>query len=153
MAVACASCSVPQTAVMDKIRQIDNIEASRTPISALNAIPFVNVITKQIPILNDVKTVDIIKISESSAKSKARKLLNQFHKGNTYELMFMSKQNNQQGFSVYGLPSAEGHYSDIIIINDNNAQINIMEFKGDLSKKDLNIADFSNIITDILKKI
>lgn len=153
VALACASCSVPQTAVMDKIRQIDNIEATRTPVSALSSIPFVNVITKQIPILNDLKTLDIMKISDPSAKNKARKLLDQFYKGDTYELLLMSKQNARQGFSVYALPMGDGQYSDVVIINDNNATINIMELKGTLSKKDLNLADFSNIITEIIKKL
>ncbi len=144
--MAVASCSVPQTAVMDKIRQIDNIQSTRVPVSLLgslaglgnkaNSIPGVN-----LSALKNVNTIDVINITESGAKNKARRLLDQFYKGNTYELIFGSRTNRNQGVSLYALPMDNNTYSDVIMINDSNAEITIVELTGAMSMSDLKFLD------------
>lgn len=142
----CASCSVPQTAVMNEIRKIENIQSTHLPISLISSLSGLGNKVSSIPGLNlsalkNVNSIDIMQISEPSAKSKARKLLEQFYKGNTYELIFQSKQNMFQGISMYALPMPTGDYSNVVIINDNNSEIDIVELKGTMSSKDLKFLD------------
>lgn len=143
---ACVSCSVPQTAVMNEIRKIDNIQSTRIPVSLISSLSGLGNKANSIPGLNlsalkNVNSIDIMTINDNGAKNKARKLLEQFYKGNTYELIFQSKQNIFQGISMYALPSTNNTYSDVIIINDNNADINIVELQGNMSQDDLKFLD------------
>lgn len=146
LVATCVSCSVPQTAVMNEIRKIDNIQSTRVPVSLISSLSGLGNKANSIPGLNlsalkNVNSIDIISINENGAKNKARKLLEQFYKGNTYELLFQSKQNKFQGISMYALPNVNNTYSDVIIINDNTADINIVELQGNMSQKDLNFLD------------
>lgn len=140
------SCSVPQTAVMDHIRRIDNIQNTRVPVSLISNLTGIANKASGIPGLNlsalkNVNTIDVINITENGAKNKARNLLNQFYKGNTYELIFGSRTNRNQGTSIYGLPMGNGSYSNIILINDKNAEITIVELQGSMSMNDLKFLD------------
>lgn len=144
--ITVASCSVPQTAVMDHIRRIDNIQATRVPVSLiaslsglgskLGSIPGVN-----LSALKNVNTIDVINITDNGAKSKARGLLNQFYKGTTYQMIFGSRTNRNQGVSIYGLPMGNDQYSDVILISDKNAEITIVELQGSMSMNDLKFLD------------
>lgn len=150
LAVACASCSVSQTAAMEKIRQIDNIQMSRTPISMFTSLPAVKKIVELVPFLKDLDSFDQISITENGAKNKARKLLDKFYKGDTYEMLMQNKSYKNQGVSIYALPATGGGYSDIIAIIDNVAEVKIYEIKGNFNKNSLNILDLEKLISKFL---
>ncbi len=144
--MAATSCSVPQTQVMDKIRQIDNIQSVRLPVSLINSMTGLGDKAQSIPGLNlsalkNVTSIDIMTITENGAKNKARGLLRQFYKGSTYDLIMQSKQNVDQGLSLYALPNGYGQYSDAILISDTNSTISIVELRGTMTAEDLKLVD------------
>lgn len=149
VAMVVASCTVQQTAVMDEIRKIDNIEFVRLPLSLINSLTGLGNKLDDVPGLNlsglkNVNNIDVMTIKDSDAKSKARRLLNQFYKGNSYELILKSQRGRTQGLSVFALPAGGNRYSNVIIINDSAADITIVELRGSMS-----LADFS-VLTNLL---
>lgn len=139
-ALAMSACTVQQTAVMDKIRDIDNVGSYRLPLNLLSSV--IGDKASKIPgldlsALQGVRSVDVLTAKDPNTKDKVRKLLNQFYKGNTYELLLEAKENRMKGVSIYGLPVGTERYSELIMIVDNGIDINILQLNGTMSRKDL----------------
>lgn len=140
--VACSTVNVPQVAVMDEIRRIDNIQSSHVPVSFLSQFTGIDKVANMIPgvnlsALNNVKSIDYMSVTNSGAKNKAHRLLESFYKGNTYEVLFQNKNGRYNNVGIYGLPAGDGKYKNVTLIKEDNAEITIVELKGSISAEDL----------------
>lgn len=138
MLMGCST--LPQTAVMGEIRRIDNIGSYHIPVSLLNSVvglDKLNVPGLNIDALKDVRSVDVMSIQDNKATNKTHKLLEDFYKGNVYEILFQAKEGKNKGVSIYGLSTVRDEYNHIILINEDYKEITIVELKGTMSKKDL----------------
>lgn len=129
--------------VIDEIKKIDDITAYHVPRFLIKNVLGMNGIIEEvmpgssISALQDVESLDFIMAHKSGAKKKVRKQLEKLAKDRAYEVIMQAKKDKKRNTVVYGLPSDDGNYKEIIIAVDEDDNITVINVEGRLNVDEL----------------